>query len=121
MNVQITDRKGLLGASLRKLAERRLEFALQRFASRIRSVRLVVDDINGPRGGIDKTCRVTVGIRGIPVLVISDQDSELAKCLSRVADRLGATVSREVERLTRVDRQRPVAFDIASTAVNHAV
>jgi putative sigma-54 modulation protein len=45
---------------LRGHIERRLCFALERFARRISRVRVSVGDLNGPRGGIDKRCRVAI-------------------------------------------------------------
>lgn len=49
---------------------RRLHFALSRFALAIREVTVTLIDVNGPRGGIDKVCRVRIdGLRGAPVVV----------------------------------------------------
>lgn len=46
--------------ALRDHIERRVGFALRRFSDRIRSVTVRVVDLNGPRGGIDKECRIEV-------------------------------------------------------------
>ena len=43
--------------------ERRLRFALTRFSGRIGRVNVFLTDQNGPRGGIDKTCRIVVRLR----------------------------------------------------------
>lgn len=108
MTISITDRSDLLDSSLRELAERRLLFALSRFDSRVVHVDLVVEDENGPRGGIDKSCRVTVALHRCADVVISDKDSEMGKCLSRVAERLGRAVSRAIAKTQRFERERPV-------------
>lgn len=44
--------------------ERRLGLALDRWAERIARVRVTVRDLNGPRGGADKRCRVEIRLRG---------------------------------------------------------
>ena len=103
----MTDRSGLLTDQLRQLAERRLLFALSRFGSRVAQVELVVADENGPRGGVDKTCRVSVKLHRAADVVISDKDADLAKCISRVAKRVGRAVSRAIEKTNRFDRIRP--------------
>jgi len=48
------------------LARTRLEFALGRFAGRVRSVSVSLTDLNGPRGGLDKKC---LGLKPVPLEV----------------------------------------------------
>lgn len=107
MTLSITDRSGLLTQDLRQLAERRLLFALSRFDDRIQHVDLVVNDENGPRGGVDKACRITVKLRRAADVIVRDKDSEMAKCISRAAERVGRTVSRAIEKTQSFDRVRP--------------
>jgi hypothetical protein len=40
-----------------------LHFATDRFERHIRDVGVVLRDVNGPHGGIDKLCRVTARLR----------------------------------------------------------
>ncbi len=115
MSVSITDRSNLLNDEMRELAERRLLFALSRFDSRIDSVDLVVEDENGPRGGIDKSCRVTVTLRRAAGVIISDKDSDLARCLSRVAERAGRSVARAIEKTQQFGRDRASISHFVST------
>ena len=49
-----------LTTPLEELVRRRLAFALRPFGRRIRRVDVKLDDVNGPRGGVDKRCRVDV-------------------------------------------------------------
>lgn len=79
-------------------AERRLQFALGRFGARIPKVTATVADLNGPRGGIDKRCRLIADVtpRGKVIVEVSDADVFIA--LDRAADRLGRAVARELER-----------------------
>jgi hypothetical protein len=93
-------------SELADLARRRLEFALGRFHGRIRSVTVRVADVNGPRGGVDKTCLVTIRLdaskRGV---VIEDTDVDAAVAIDRAADRASRAVARVLN--TSADR-RPV-------------
>ena len=74
-------------AQLRTVAERRVRQALKRIAWLAPRVRVHLSDINGPRGGIDKRCKIellTVG--GNPVVVTSlakDWFSALQSALTR--------------------------------------
>ena len=80
------------------LAQKRLEFALGRFAGRVRSLTVRLTDLNGPRGGRDKKCLIAIRL-GHPrrAIVIEDVDSDAALVVSRAADRAARAVSRAVE------------------------
>ena len=106
MNISIIDRDGLLTKGLRRHTERRLLFALARFDSRIGQVDVVLSDENGPRGGIDKACRITIFLRHASDVVIRNRDSDSAKCISRAADRAGRAVARSIEKTQSFDRTR---------------
>lgn len=108
MLISITDRSDLLDESLQELAERRIRFALSRFDSRVSRIELVVADENGPRGGVDKFCRLTVRLKRAREVVIKDRDESIGACISRVAERAARSVAREIERQQSFDRSRPV-------------
>lgn len=83
--------------ALLPLIEHRVRTALRRFASHVRSVRVSVADINGPRGGVDKECTIAVRLSVSPrLLLIEDVDSNMAVAVDRAADRLGNAVGRAV-------------------------
>ena len=84
---------------LRDHINRRLCFALERFARRIRRVRVGVGDLNGPRGGVDKRCRVTVVLVPSTMVVIEDRDSNIYAAIDRVADKAGICIGRRLKRL----------------------
>ncbi len=111
MFVSIIDRGDLLDNDMRRLTERRLLFALSRFDSRIKRVDLVVNDENGPRGGVDKICRVSVALHRAADVVITDKNADVIKCISRVAERTGRAVSRAIEKSNDLNRSRPVFID----------
>lgn len=69
--------------------EQRLCFALERFSMRIRKVRVSVGDLNGPRGGIDKGCRVVIVLIPSTTIVMEDRDSNVYAAIDRVADKAG--------------------------------
>lgn len=79
--------------------ERRLRFALARFSGRIGKVFVFLHDRNGPRGGVDKLCRILVKVRGCGVVVASVADSDWVTAVDRATTRIGQTVARQVERM----------------------
>jgi ribosome-associated translation inhibitor RaiA len=93
---------------LRRHAERRLRFALGRFAAAVGRVTVRVEDVNGSRGGIDKQCRLVVRLTRRGELIIEDQDADVRALLDRSADRAGRAVERHL------DRRRPQRYGAAS-------
>ena len=83
---------------LRAYIERRLQFALGRFVNRIDRVRVRLVDVNGPRGGIDKACTVTVGLVRLKSVVVKDVDGDIAAAVDRAAGRVARGVRRALER-----------------------
>jgi ribosome-associated translation inhibitor RaiA len=79
--------------------ERRLRYALARFSGRIGKIFVFLHDRNGPRGGVDKLCRILVKVRGCGVVVAAVADSDWVTAVDRATTRVGQTVGRQVERI----------------------
>jgi ribosome-associated translation inhibitor RaiA len=79
--------------------ERRLRFALARFGSRVERVIVFLHDRNGPRGGIDKVCRVLARVQGCGVMTAAVVDADWTAAVDRAINRVGHTVSRHLDRL----------------------
>ncbi|MGE0480763.1 MAG: HPF/RaiA family ribosome-associated protein [Phycisphaerae bacterium] len=107
MLVQIQNPSTRLSARVREQIDRRVRFALSRFAARIRGVRVRVADLNGARGGVDKRCLLEARLtpRGRVVVEATDVDVEVA--VSRAADRVARRVGDELRRRWELNR-RPV-------------
>ena len=98
MYIHIRTRGFPITAALRDHAVRRLRFALSRMGDGILSVSVTLGDINGPRGGTDKTCCVRIDLRGRPALVIEHTADDLYAAIDGAADRAGRVLARELER-----------------------
>ena len=98
MKLSIVDRDKCLQARTRQLARRRLFFALSRFDSKIDEVTLTVRDLNGPKGGIDKRCQLRIKLRYGDDVILTNLESNVEACVSRLADRAGRTIARRISR-----------------------
>lgn len=98
MLLSIHSRTIPLTAPLRAQVERKIHFALDRVLDRIRTIRVRMDDINGPRGGVDK--RVTIHVRGERGFVLHTEHTaqDTLAALAVAADRLERLITRDVER-----------------------
>lgn len=79
--------------------ERRLRFALARFQGRIEKVFVFLHDHNGPKGGIDKVCRILVKTRGCGSVIAAVVDSDWTVAVDRATTRIGHSLGRHIERI----------------------
>jgi ribosome-associated translation inhibitor RaiA len=98
MRIRVQGRGLYLTDGLRAHAQRRLLFGLSRFGSQVESVRLLLDDVNGPRGGVDKRCQIAVQLMPWGDVRVEQLDRNLYAVIDRAADRVHHAVAREMER-----------------------
>jgi putative sigma-54 modulation protein len=87
-----------LSDSLRTYAERRLRFSLGGFVTQLNGVELRLADINGPRGGIDKTCAIKVMLRGFGIVFARAAGDNAYSTVDRAAARIRSAVARALSR-----------------------
>jgi ribosome-associated translation inhibitor RaiA len=98
MNVTLTSKDLELSAETREYVERRLYFNLGRFLGSIDRVEVVLSDENGPRGGIDKRCRIAVKLGGSADVVVDGKSDTLKDLINTSSDRVGRAVARSLDR-----------------------
>ena len=98
MNISIKSRGFALSDALRRYAERRLRFALPLESTRIQHVALDLADVNGPRGGVDKKCRVRVVLSGRATLVIEDTQPDAYVAIDRASERMAVCMYRVLDK-----------------------
>ena len=75
-------------ANIKRESERRLEFATRRFRDNVREIGVAFRDVNGPRGGVDKQCRVIAMLRRGDALVIEETRANFIDGIRVAAKRL---------------------------------
>ncbi len=98
MQVEINAQNLHLDPATEEHVERQMNFALGQFNSWITRVKVHLEDVNGNKRGIDKQCRILVGLKGGKTIKVQDLDANLTAAINRAADRVGQAVSREVDR-----------------------
>jgi hypothetical protein len=97
MEIRTIDHTNRMNDHLRLSLERNLTFALSRFAEEIEHVTAKTEDINGPRGGVDKRCTLRAKTRRHGVIEVTQDCVSLGSGLARCARRLGQRVSRTIK------------------------
>ena len=99
MNLDFHSSRITVSESTQDYVKRRLAFALGRFDDVVQGVVVSLQDINGPRGGIDKLCRIRVKLVGQKAPIIADVlDTDIRPAIDMAADRLGRAVARQIDR-----------------------
>ena len=106
MQIDIQARDFSLTQALRNHVERRLGFALSTRYDRIKRILVRLSDVNGPRGGNDKCCRLHLVLPGQADVVVADTRSNLYAAIDRAADRASRAVSRKLARAHSSKRKR---------------
>jgi len=91
---------------LRDHVVRRLRFALDRTYQSINGVIVRITDENGPKGGIDKQCRIQLRIPGLPPVVVSGKAASVIEAVDVTAHRAAQVIFRHLERSRRIHHAR---------------
>lgn len=97
MRTEVIGRGVEVDRATRERVGRRLGFALGRFGDRVGRVAVHLIDLNGPRGGVDKRCRVVAEVLGRGPVVVEDTNASLTAAIDRAADRVGQAVRRRLD------------------------
>ena len=110
--------------ALRAYTEQRLATALGWARHHMRKLAVSLSDINGPRGGVDKRCRIQVQLGRGREVIIDDVDANLYAAIDRAVDRADRAVVRKVERTrqfahTRAPARPEAGYDADAAATRH--
>ena len=98
MNVDIQGLGFPITGALSDHTSRRLRFGLTRHSDRIQRVTVRLGDNNGPRGGVDKFCRIQVYLLDAPVAFVEDIGLDMYAVIDRATDRVVRAVVKHLYR-----------------------
>ena len=92
------------GARLRGLAVRRLRFVMRRLTWLVPRVHVYLADVNGPRGGVDKRCRLELKTTNAGTVVITAMARDWHVALDNALARAARVLVRSWRRAQRQPR-----------------
>lgn len=102
-------------SKLRNYVQRRLSFAFDRHENYILRVEVRLEDINGPKGGKDKQCRIQIVLNGFGSINIGHIDSDIFNAIDKAATKAFRSIASRIDRRKRrsnlVPGQREKSFD----------
>ena len=106
MQIQIHSNDFDLTDGLREHIVKRLAYSLNHGRDMITRIVVRLADVNGPRGGIDKSCGIEVRLKGASAIAIDDTQADLYVAIDRVAERTGRTLDRWIARRPHLATRR---------------
>ena len=104
-NVALTD-------PIRTYVDRRVRMVLGRFGPKIAWVSVRISDVNGPRGGVDKLCRIEARFWGSLPVVVEDAAADLRQAIDRSIQRMGRAAARAAAK--RLETPGDHSFDLVT-------
>jgi ribosome-associated translation inhibitor RaiA len=80
-------------------AQTRFEAALNQHDNWVTNVIVRLEDVNGPKGGVDKRCQATINLRAGASVVLEDISPDVYSAINTVADRAKQAVGRKVAKI----------------------
>lgn len=88
-----------LSDALRAYVDEHLVSHIERFADdEAAEIDISLVDTNGPKGGVDKECRVTVRLPGLAAVHVTEAGDSLFPAIDASRDRLEKTLKRTLEK-----------------------
>ncbi len=115
MRVELIRRASWTTTELRSELVERLRDVLHRFGHRIRRVAVFLADLNGPKGGVDKSCRLVVHLERGGSVVAEGREGDTTGAVERAAQRARGVLVRLLDR-RRESRRRSsgIGFRLAT-------
>lgn len=108
----------LLTEALRAFTEQRIAGALGWASQHMRKLAVSLSDINGPRGGVDKRCRIQVQLGAGREVIIEDTEDDLYAAINRAAERADRAIVRQIQRNRSFSHSRKVPGKVIEEDTN---
>jgi hypothetical protein len=93
-----------LNQNTRTAIRRKLDSKFGKFARSVERLSVRLEDVNGPRGGVDHVCRIKVVLRNLPSVVYEKQDTSLNTAIGGALAGAERAVRRTLQRI----RSKPI-------------
>lgn len=96
MQLQIIAANVQLSPLMREFIRKRAQMALNRYRHHIDWVLLRLEDLNGPRGALDKRCEVSARLLGLGTLFAQGTDRDWLPAAGRATERVARRIERDL-------------------------
>lgn len=107
-----------VGADDRAYVRGKLDRKLGKFARHIARTSVRIEDVNGPRGGVDKRCRIKVVLIGLPSIVVEERHDSLQAAIDGALARVERAVRQAANSRRMKTRRRRVRDEEAGQSID---
>lgn len=115
MKIDITMQQSCSDNKVVNQVARHARMALSRFDTSIQTVTIRITDINGPKGGVDIRCVVSMKLISTGEIIVQGKGENVFSALNQCLSRSARTISRSLERRRntpiRMNRRRMAVVD----------
>jgi ribosome-associated translation inhibitor RaiA len=98
MELTITDLNIELDNQNKARIRQKVSRTFNKICDHIQKINLTINDINGPKGGKDKRCRIVIHTKGIPDIVITDSQKSIGSAVNIALTRARVTLLKKLKR-----------------------
>lgn len=102
--IEVRSKTDDMESLIRQFAERRISFALDHLRN-LRRIAITLEDVNGPKGGADKHCRIVAEL-GFTSIVLDETQPDWQSAVARAIHRLDRNATQELQRVNRSGSHR---------------
>ena len=107
MKIEVRFRGMESSESLREHAARRVHLHLSRFGQQLSAVVVRIADVNGPKGGLDKRCQVTVRGPRVGSSTLDGMSGDPYSAVDLAVEGVARAVGRALERVRSLRQRGP--------------
>ena len=106
MKLRVKSRGFKVTKALYNRVNAKLSRVFTRYGDRIRGAEVMLQDVNGPKGGEDMSCLVTIKLSRSKPIVVREQAADLYDAINKCAQRATHQMERHVKRTQLAMRRR---------------
>lgn len=95
--IQVHSKSPFIDGEVSQFVQHRMSFALDRFRH-LRRLLVFIEDVNGPKGGTDKRCRITADF-AFATVVAHETQPTWQGAVARVLHRVARNAARQLQRM----------------------
>ena len=99
MLINIQSRGFPLSAALKEYVESRIRLAMERYRDKIAHIQITLFDVNGPKGGEDMRCKISLKPSGLPSIVVQETAPDMYDAINICTHRLKRSTDRYFNRI----------------------
>jgi ribosomal subunit interface protein len=105
MLINIQSRQFSLSSALSDYVKSKIRVKLGRYETKLSKIDVILFDVNGPKGGEDKCCKIMIRLNNSPSIVVQETAEDLYAGINTCALRARRAVDRQLSVSSRARRK----------------